>query len=164
MSVDKFDLRKFVSSKKLLKENKEEGVSNKWDNLLEDEMKWELLCSAVPPVKAEELIQLKWNDIPEEVRSNIDWSLESEGQELDENKEEVTARELLSDLSHQIWVHWMKYQESVSNLNEKGEWVIPKEKVERWKRQMETNYNDLSDKEKESDREQADKILKILDK
>ncbi len=80
------DLKKFLSSKVLLKENmdKEDKLAHKWDNLLEDEMKWELLCSAVPPRKAEELIQLKWNDIPEEVQSNIDWSLESEGQELDE--------------------------------------------------------------------------------
>lgn len=162
---DNFDLAKYLKGKRLLKESKENEQANKWDNLLEDEMKWELLMSSVKnPKEAERYIEMKWDNLPSQVTQNIDWSLEYEGQELDENKENPSARELLSDLSHQIWIHWMKYQESVSKLNNNGEWVIPKEKVDRWKRQMETNYNDLSDKEKESDREQADKILKILNK
>jgi hypothetical protein len=36
--------------------------------------------------------------------------------------------------------------------------------VERWKRQMETPYTDLSEGEKESDRAEADKMLEILAK
>lgn len=87
MSVnDNFDLSGFLKSRKLLKENQESKEANKWDNQLEDEMKWELLLTAVKdPKEAEKYIELKWNNLPPEVQSNIDWSKESEGQELDEN-------------------------------------------------------------------------------
>jgi hypothetical protein len=98
MSVhDNFDLSGFLKSKKLLKESQEPNFvkdssgpnneSHKWDNL-EDEMKWELLLTAVKdPKEAEKYIELKWNNLPPEVQSNIDWSVESAGQELDENLE-----------------------------------------------------------------------------
>lgn len=44
-------------------------------------------------------------------------------------------------------------------LNERGEWILPPEKVERWQRQMETDYNNLPHREKESDVHQAQKIV-----
>lgn len=93
--MDKYNKHRFQKLAGLITENQEIGVkdlSNKWDNL-EDEMKWELLCSAVPPRKAEELIQLKWDDIPEEVQLNIDWSVESAGQEVDEAKSSIKEGE-----------------------------------------------------------------------
>jgi len=84
MSMDKFDLKKYLSSKVLLKENmdKEDKLAHKWDNLLEDEMKWELLTSATK--NPDKYIDYKWYDLPDEITANIDWSLEHEGQELDE--------------------------------------------------------------------------------
>lgn len=39
---------------------------------------------------------------------------------------------------------------------------MPKEKVERWTRQMNTNYEDLTEKEKESDRNQVRKFEHVL--
>jgi hypothetical protein len=91
---DKFDLKGFLKSKSLLKENKNPDwvsdssgpnkLDHKWDNL-EDEMKWELLLTACKdPDEAEHYIDKKWSDLPPEIQSNIDWSKESEGQELDE--------------------------------------------------------------------------------
>ena len=41
---------------------------------------------------------------------------------------------------------------------------IPKWAVDRWKRQMQTPYNDLSEEEKESDRKEADGMIAILTK
>ncbi len=71
-------------------------------------------------------------------------------------------REQLADVQHAIWAHWMRYQFSVCQRNEDGSIIIPAEKVERWSRQMETPYAGLTDKERESDRHQADKVLSVL--
>jgi hypothetical protein len=73
----------------------------------------------------------------------------------------VTPREDLANLSHEIWAHWMTYMFSRCEETQGGT-LIPFELEQRWKRQMQTDYADLSEKEKESDREQADKILRII--
>lgn len=71
-------------------------------------------------------------------------------------------REALADISHDIWVHWMRWQFSVCTRNDDGSLTIPADKVERWQRQIDTPYAELSEREKDSDREQADKILGVL--
>lgn len=72
-------------------------------------------------------------------------------------------REELSDISHSIWSHWMKWMFSVGTFNADGTWTMPADKVERWQRQMNTPYAALPENEKEGDREQADKILKTIE-
>jgi hypothetical protein len=68
--------------------------------------------------------------------------------------------ERVAEIQHNdIWSHWMKYMFTQGELDKEGNWIIPKEKVERWKRQMNTPYVDLTEKEKESDREQAKKVV-----
>jgi hypothetical protein len=57
----------------------------------------------------------------------------------------------------------MRYLFSVCYNSNSGI-IIPADKVELWKRQMITSYKFLSEKEKESDREQADKVLRVLEK
>ncbi len=69
------------------------------------------------------------------------------------------VRERLADVQHAIWAHWMRYQFSVCQRNEDGSMTIPADKAERWMRQMETSYADLTEQERESDREQADKVI-----
>lgn len=82
--MDKFNLIKYISSKRLLKESKEDNLANKWNNL-EDEMKLELLLSVFKdPDDASKYVEDKWEDLPPEVTSNIDLSQEHEGQEIDE--------------------------------------------------------------------------------
>lgn len=44
-----------------------------------------------------------------------------------------------------------------------GAFSIPPGLVRHWARQMDTPYEELSEREKESDREQADKVLAVLD-
>jgi len=62
-------------------------------------------------------------------------------------------REKLAELEHKQWQHWMKYMiDNISNG----------ESVERWRREMKTDYKDLTEKEKESDRKWADKVLKTI--
>lgn len=81
--------------------------------------------------------------------------------------EALEFREKLAALQHSIWSHWMQWLFKVSkgSINiegESGEVIIPEELVQRWKRQMNTPYSELSGKEKDSDREQADKIFKLF--
>ena len=63
-------------------------------------------------------------------------------------------REKLADLEHKQWAHWTEYM--LSNLTE--------ENINRWKKQIKTSYNKLSEKEKQSDRVWADEVLKIINK
>ncbi len=56
----------------------------------------------------------------------------------------------------------MAYLFSVSIQNEDGSYTIPADKVKHWTLQMHTLYSELSEREKESDREQADKVLAVL--
>jgi len=70
----------------------------------------------------------------------------------------------LADVQHGIWSHWMEYLFSVCQEYGDGNMVIPKEKVERWKRQMKTSYSELSEPEKDSDRNVAFDVLKVVQK
>ena len=71
-------------------------------------------------------------------------------------------REPLADVSHDIWSHWMRWMFTTGAFNDDGTWTMPAALVERWKRQMETSYTELTEREKDSDREQADKILTVI--
>jgi hypothetical protein len=68
--------------------------------------------------------------------------------------EESGLIEELSDLEHDQWAHWTKYM--LENLSD--------ENKEKWEKQIETDYKDLTEKEKDSDREWAEKVLKIIEK
>lgn len=85
-------------------------------------------------------------------------------------------REQLADYSHNAWSEWMKYLfekcrpetrhrvdiDGFTTWEPTGNLVIPKDYVERWKRQMDTSYEDLPAIEKHSDLVEADKIIKII--
>lgn len=74
----------------------------------------------------------------------------------------MQLREHLADVQHQIWSHWMKYLFNCCVLNEDGSMTIPADKVSRWQRQMITPYSQLTEKERESDRHQADKVIAVV--
>jgi hypothetical protein len=83
--------------------------------------------------------------------------------------EEVSSDllEALAAYSHGAWANWMKYQKTksydASNLGTvPGEWTILKDSVDRWERQMNTPYAELPEEEKKSDRDEARKILAII--
>jgi len=67
------------------------------------------------------------------------------------NKE--TLLEKLSRLEHEQWAHWTEYM--LNNLN--------RENISQWRRQIITKYDNLSDREKESDRSWARKVMKIME-
>jgi len=70
--------------------------------------------------------------------------------------------ERLADYAHNAWAGWMKYMFSKSTTNDDGSVTIPASFVERWKRQMNTPYIRLPESEKESDKEEAEKMLNII--
>ena len=59
-------------------------------------------------------------------------------------------REQLAALEHARWSHWIRYM------------VKHPEELDLWLEQASTKYCDLSEKEKDGDREWADKILSVL--
>lgn len=64
-------------------------------------------------------------------------------------------------VEHEIWSHWMKYMFSVCKNTPSGTVTIPMNLVERWREQMETPYDILSEDEKKSDREQVWKHIGV---
>jgi hypothetical protein len=81
--------------------------------------------------------------------------------------------ELLAEAVHEVWANWMRYMLAQGRIEQSydiytmsdapKEWVMPADKLERWTWQMETPYDDLSEKEKESDREIALQYLQLIE-
>lgn len=68
-------------------------------------------------------------------------------------------REKLAALQHTFWANWMEYLFNKSIDNQDGTFTVPADQVTRWKRQMQTAYEELPEEEKASDRELADQML-----
>lgn len=75
-------------------------------------------------------------------------------------REEVL--EALAALEHERWSHWQRYLHSKCIPRDDGSLTIPAELVARWTAQMSTPYGGLSEKEKESDREQVRQTLELI--
>lgn len=67
--------------------------------------------------------------------------------------------ETLASIEHERWSHWQRYMHSRGTLQPDGSMLIPADLTLRWASQMTTPYSALTDKEKESDREQVRKYL-----
>jgi hypothetical protein len=70
--------------------------------------------------------------------------------------------ERLAAVEHERWSHWQRYMHSKSTKQSDGSLLIPPDLVKQWERQLSTPYGELTEKEKESDREQVRKYLPIL--
>ena len=64
-------------------------------------------------------------------------------------------RERLAALEHQQWAHWTRY------LIDSG-LITDEAKIAHWMRQINTPYHQLTEAEKDLDREWADKVIEIL--
>ncbi len=71
--------------------------------------------------------------------------------------------EKLAAQAHTSWAGWMQYLFQFCTENPDGTVTLRSDKVARWKRQMNTNYENLPEEEKRSDREEAKPILGLLD-
>ena len=70
--------------------------------------------------------------------------------------------EVLANYAHSAWSGWMKYLFSQSIYVDDLTVTIPKDSVELWTRQMNTEYKELPESEKKSDRKEALEILSLL--
>ncbi|WP_354114462.1 hypothetical protein [Bradyrhizobium sp. RT3a] len=70
--------------------------------------------------------------------------------------------ERLAEIEHERWSHWQRYMHSKAVEQPNGALLVPPELVQQWERQLETPYSELSEKEKESDREQVKKYLPVI--
>lgn len=61
-------------------------------------------------------------------------------------------REVLATHEHEQWGHWTEYM--LSNLTP--------ENIEKWKRQAQTPYSKLSEQEQNSDRDWADRLIRLI--
>lgn len=70
--------------------------------------------------------------------------------------------ERLAETEHERWSHWQRYLHSKCEPADDGSLRIPADLVNRWQTQMNTPYSELSEEEKESDREQVRCYLPII--
>lgn len=85
-------------------------------------------------------------------------------------KQEGATIEILAELCHDQWSGWMKYQfgkfhklDSYTMYGGDDFRLLPQEFWDRWTRQMNTPYAELSEPEKESDRTEARKFIALFD-
>lgn len=67
--------------------------------------------------------------------------------------------ERLAAIEHERWAHWQRYLHGQCERREDGALIIPADLADRWARQVKTPYSQLSEQEKESDKEQVHKYL-----
>ena len=75
---------------------------------------------------------------------------------------DTSVTERLAEYAHVAWSGWLQYMFKQGRLSGTGELVIPKELALRWNRQMSTPYDALPDDEKNSDRQEARKMIAIF--
>jgi hypothetical protein len=82
---------------------------------------------------------------------------------MDDNRKlaEEVCIENLAAYAHEAWSGWMKYQEKMGG-NDFWE-TLPVELEKRWIRQANTDYADLPEEEKKSDRVEARRMLAIVE-
>lgn len=67
-----------------------------------------------------------------------------------------------ADIEHDRWARWQKYMFSKGVVDSDGVFHLPKEFVDRWFRQVDTPYSELSEPEKESDRKETRNYLPLV--
>jgi hypothetical protein len=68
----------------------------------------------------------------------------------------------LADIEHRRWAHWQQYLHSKAVRQPDGSLLIPSDLVARWEKQISTDYTDLDERDKGSDRDQVTKYLPII--
>lgn len=79
-------------------------------------------------------------------------------------KEEPDLREQLAAYAHDAWSGWIVYLFERATRCTNGQAVIDSTDADRWTRQCKMKYGELPEWEKESDRDEADKMIAIFEK
>lgn len=70
--------------------------------------------------------------------------------------------ERLASIEHERWADWQKWVHGMLVVNGNGEYTLPTDAIRRWDRQIETPYAELSEQEKQSDRDQVMRYWPII--
>lgn len=68
----------------------------------------------------------------------------------------------LAAIEHERWAHWQSYMHGKGERQPDGSLILPVELVQSWEAQIATGYAELSEAEKESDREQVRRYLPVI--
>jgi len=70
--------------------------------------------------------------------------------------------EELASIEHERWAHWQLYLHKQCESMPDGSLSIPAHLARRWTKQAETPYRDMTENEKNSDREQVQRYLPTI--
>ena len=76
------------------------------------------------------------------------------------NNKELFER--FANIEHQRWAHWQRYLHSKCEKDKDGNLIIPAGYVKNLERLIKTDYKDLTEKEKDSDREEVKKYWDLI--
>ena len=79
---------------------------------------------------------------------------------MDDGKSELL--EQLAAIEHERWAHWQRYMHEKGNRQHDGSLTLPADLVIKWDRLINTPYEQLTEKERESDREQVRRYLPLI--
>jgi hypothetical protein len=68
----------------------------------------------------------------------------------------------LAAIEHERWAHWQRYVHENCERQQDGSLVVPADLAARWQTQIETPYVGLTEREKDSDREQVRRYLPVI--
>jgi hypothetical protein len=78
-----------------------------------------------------------------------------------DNMDELKQR--LARIEHDRWASWQDWMHKICTRNTDGSITIPVDLVKRWDRQIQAEYADLSDKEKESDLKEVNRYWWLIE-
>lgn len=70
--------------------------------------------------------------------------------------------DVLAAVEHERWAHWQQHLHDQCRRTKDGSLVIPAQLVKRWATQIATPFAQLSEAERESDREQVRRYLPLI--
>lgn len=76
--------------------------------------------------------------------------------------DEKALLEQLAAIEHERWAHWQRFMHGKGERKSDGSLVLPADLIAKWERLIETPYAQLTDKERESDREQVRRYLPVV--
>ncbi len=77
---------------------------------------------------------------------------------------DVALLEELASIEHERWSHWQRYMHKKATRNPDGSLTLPAALVAHWERLIATPYTQLTEVERESDREQVRRYLPMITK
>jgi hypothetical protein len=81
---------------------------------------------------------------------------------MDQDQIQLCLEDALDDLAaieHERWAHWQRYLHDQAERRNDGALILPADLVTRWEAQIARTFAQLSESEKDSDREQVRRYL-----